>query len=373
MLVLILGGYAPSLLNFRGALIGDLVARGCRVLACAPDMTPETGAGLEALGAEVRDVPLGRTGTNPLADLATYRALRRLFRETQPDVVLAYTAKPVIYGMMAARAVGVPRRVALITGLGYAFTDGGGLKRRVLRALLSMLYRRGLKGADVVVFQNPDDRAEFRAMGLVGPDRETITVAGSGVDLDHFAAAPVPDGPPVFLMIARLIRDKGIAEYLDAAARIKARHPDADCRLLGPLDPNPAGFSAADLKALESRGTIRYLGETSDVRPHLAAATVFVLPSYREGTPRTVLEAMATGRAVITTDVPGCRETVVPGDNGLIVPPRDPAALAQAMERFMTQPDLAITMGARGRAMAEARFDVRRVNGDMMRIMGVAA
>lgn len=369
--ILVLGSHGPALLNFRGPLIRDLTARGCRVLACAPDIAPDIRAGLEALGAETREVPLGRTGTNPLADLATYRTLRRLFLETRPDGVLAYTAKPVIYGMMAARAAGVPRRVALITGLGYAFTGGGGLKRRGLRALLSALYRRALRRADVVMFQNPDDAAEFRAMGLVAPATEVVTVAGSGVDLDHFPALPVPTGPPVFLMIARLIRDKGIGEYLDAAARIKARHPDAAFHLVGPLDPNPAGFSAADLTAWERAGTIRYLGETRDVRPHLAAATVYVLPSYREGTPRTVLEAMATGRAVITTDVPGCRETVLPEDNGYIVPPRDAAALAEAMARFIEQPQLALTMGARGREIAEIRFDVRQVNVVMMRAMGV--
>jgi glycosyltransferase involved in cell wall biosynthesis len=371
MTVLILGSHGPALLNFRGPLIRDLIARGCRVLACAPDISPDIRAGLAALGAEARDVPLGRTGTNPLADLATYRALRRLFLETRPEVVLAYTAKPVIYGMMAARAAGVPRRVALITGLGYAFTDGGGIKRRGLRTLLSALYRRALARADVVVFQNPDDAAEFRAMGLVAPATEVITVAGSGVDLDHFPALPVPTGPPVFLMIARLIRDKGIGEYLEAAALVKARHPEAEFRLVGPLDPNPAGFSAADLKDWERAGTIRYLGEARDVRPHLAEATAYVLPSYREGTPRTVLEAMATGRAVITTDVPGCRETVAPGDNGLLVPARDPAALAEAMRRFIDQPDLAAEMGTRGRALAEARFDVRQVNAAMMRVMGV--
>lgn len=378
MKILVLGSYAPSLVNFRGPLIHDLIDAGCRVTACAPGLTEPIRRELQAIGAEAREVPLGRTGTNPLSDWACYAALRRLFRETGPDIVFAYTAKPVIYGMLAAKAAGVPRRVALITGLGYAFTPGsttgGGIKRRALRALLSALYRRALAQAGLVVFQNPDDRADFQRLGIIGPRQACLTVAGSGIDLKRFPACPVPQGPPVFLMIARLVADKGIRELVEAAGLLKACHPTAEIRLVGPHDDNPAGLTAGDLRRLEHAGLIRYLGEAQDVRPHLAQCTVYVLPSYyREGTPRTVLEAMATGRAIITTDAPGCRQTVVEGGNGVLVPVRDAPALARAMARYMETPGLAAAHGRESRRLAEERFDVHQVNREMMRAMGVIA
>jgi glycosyltransferase involved in cell wall biosynthesis len=177
--------------------------------------------------------------------------------------------------------------------------------------------------------------------------------------------------PPTFLLIARLLRDKGIVEYVEAAKRLRAGHPNARFRLLGPMDPNPAGLSADVLERWRAEGAIEYLGEAADVRPHLRACTVYVLPSYREGMPRTVLEAMAVGRAIVTTDAPGCRETVVEGENGFLVPPRDVGALADAMRRFIVEPGLAIAMGQRSRAIALQRFDVHRVNAVMLEAMGL--
>ena len=371
MHVLVLASFAPSLLNFRGPLIADLIAAGHRVTACAPDLPPDVATRLTAMGAAPLAVPLRRTGRNPLADVKALAALWRLFGALRPDAVLTYTAKPNIYGLLAARARRVPRRAALVTGLGYAFTDGGGAKRRVFRTLISALYRVSLRGAHDVIFQNPDDRGEFARRGIIAPRQRSHVVAGSGIDLGRFKRVPVPAGPPVFLMIARLIRDKGIGEFVEAAQAVKAVQHDAEMRILGPLDDNPAGIGPRQVAAWQDAGLVRYLGETDDVRPHLAACTVYVLPSYREGLPRTVLEAMATGRAVITTDAPGCRETVVPGENGVLVPPRDAPALAAAMRRFVDEPRLAVTMGARSRQLAEERFDVRQVNAAMLRAMGL--
>jgi len=201
-----------------------------------------------------------------------------------------------------------------------------------------------------------------------------VRVPGSGVDLDHYGTAPIPAGPVRFLMIARLLHSKGLSEYAEAARRLRGRYPEARFALLGPPDPSPAGVDAAQVEQWRREGAIRYLGEARDVRPYLAAASIFVLPSwYREGLPRTILEAMATGRAVITTDMPGCREPIEPGVNGYIVPPRDAEALAMAMERFLLRPELVARMGARARETAMERFSVERVNDILLSTMRLRA
>ena len=368
---MVIGGFAPALIGFRGDLIAAMASAGHEVIACAPGDDPEVAEALQARGARYLPVALDRSGTNPLADLSSLLGLRQLFRQLRPDLVLAYTAKAVIYGAGAARLAGVPHIFAMITGLGYAFIEGRELKRRILRQVTTRLYRASLAGCEAILFQNQDDLEDFRRAGIVAASKTLIRVDGSGVDTAHYAFSPVVPEPPTFLLIARLLRDKGIVEYVEAARRLRAEHPQARFRLLGPLDPNPAGLSAAMLERWRAEGAIEYQGEAEDVRPHLRDSTVYVLPSYREGMPRTVLEAMATGRAIVTTDVPGCRETVVEGDNGFLVPPRDPVALAKAMRRFITRRELAITMGARSRRVAEQRFDVHRVNAAMLEAMGL--
>ncbi|MGH6943225.1 MAG: glycosyltransferase family 4 protein, partial [Geminicoccaceae bacterium] len=296
----------------------------------------------------------------------------KILGRLRPDLVLGYTPKGVIYGAGAARLAGIPRIYTMISGLGYPFIEGRELKRRLLKRTMLALYRRSLAYSRAVFFQNRDDLDEFRRLRLISDRQTVVRVEGSGVDTEHFAAAPVPEGPPAFLLIARLLRDKGIFEYVEAARRLRARHPDVAFRLLGPADDHPNAIGPEQLDSWRKEGVIEYLGETSDVRPYLSSSTAYVLPSYREGMPRTVLEAMSMGRAVITTDVPGCRETVVPGHNGFLVPLRDGAALADAMERFILQPDLTVAMGARSREIALERFDVRRVNAVMLRTMELA-
>ena len=369
--IVVIGGFAPSLISFRGDLIAAMASAGHEVIGCAPGEDPEVAKGLQARGARYVPVAFDRSGTNPLADLSSLLGLRRLFLQLKPDVVLAYTAKAVIYGAGAAQLAGVPHVFAMITGLGYAFIEGRELKRRILRQVTTMLYRASLAGCETILFQNQDDLEDFRRAGIVAAGKKLIRVDGSGVDTAHYAFSPVVPRPPTFLLIARLLRDKGIVEYVEAAGRLRAEYPQARFRLLGPLDPNPAGLTADAVERWRAEGAIEYLGEAVDVRPHLRDCTVYVLPSYREGMPRTVLEAMATGRAIVTTDVPGCRATVVEGDNGLLVPPRDAGALAEAMRRFITRPELAIVMGARSRKVAEERFDVHRVNAAMLEAMGL--
>lgn len=367
--VLVLGSYAPSLVHFRGSLIAAMVGRGHRVIACAPEMRLETVAQLRRLGAEPRQLPIVNASLSPFSMLGSLLALRRLVAETRPDVLFSYTIKPVILGALAGRAERVPRIISLITGVGYAFTEGREIKRLISRFAALLLYRAAFSRSTSIIFQNPDDEALFRSLRLVRPTANVHRVNGSGIDLVHFAPTPIPDRP-AFLMIARLLKDKGIREFAEAAKRLKFEYPDVAISLVGRLDPSPDSMSVAEVDELKRCG-IDFTGELADVRPAIAECSVYVLPSYREGTPRSVLEAMAMGRAIISTDVPGCRETVKDGWNGLLVPARNAAALYQAMLRFVREHDLARRMGPFSRQLAEQKFDVRRVNSKLLEIAGL--
>lgn len=369
--VLILGSYAPSLFNFRGPMIAAMVEAGWRVTACAPAAAEgEAGDAVQRLGATPVSVTLARTGMNPLSDLAYQRELVGLFRQLRPDVVLAYTAKPVIWGSLAAHRAGVAHRVGMITGLGYAFTPPArpSLKHAIAALSARLLYWLALRRVDHILFQNPDDRDLFIRLGLAPGSERTGIIAGSGVDLERFPQQPQPAERISFLMLARLLGGKGVREYAEAARRLKSRYPEVDFRLAGGLDAGPDAVAPRELQAWVAGG-INYLGELEDVRPALAEATVYVLPSYREGTPRSVLEAMATGRAIITTDAPGCRETVVDGVNGYLVAPRDAGALEAAMERLITHPALAAEMGQKSLEIARAKYDVRLVNAQVIGVI----
>ncbi|MDT9598901.1 glycosyltransferase family 4 protein [Sphingosinicella rhizophila] len=368
-IVLLLGSYAPSLINFRGPLIADLVASGHRVVAAAPNLDEGTRRLVAALGAEAREVPFSNASLNPVDLLAGYQSVRRLIRETKPTVLIAYTIKPVILGSLAGGGGRVKRVVALVTGLGFSFTGGRELRRLASRVAASILYRVALSKADVALFQNEDDRRLFLKLRLIGSRKRTAIVNGSGIDLARFKLAGA-GAPYSFLMIARLLGDKGVREYGWAAARLKATHPHARVALVGYLDPSPDSISQAELDRMVANG-VEFLGRLDDVRPAIAACSVYVLPSYREGTPRSVLEAMAMGRAIITTDAPGCRDTVKDGENGILIPPRDAGALYAAMLRFVETPGLAYPMGAASRRLAEDIYDVRKVNADIMRHAGL--
>jgi glycosyltransferase involved in cell wall biosynthesis len=369
----IITSQAFSLPNFRGPLIRDMIARGWDVYALAPDYDDEMRAATRRWGAEPVDCPVARTGLNPISDLSYMLHLRRRLRRLQVEAVLCYFVKPVIFGIIVAWLIGVPKRFALIPGLGYAFTeaDAGGptLKRRLLRQVLSRLYRSALARADIVFFQNDNDRDEFVRMGLV--EREnTRNTYGTGLDLRAWDPAPPIISPVTFTLAARLLRDKGIYEYVEAARRVRRLHPHTRFVLLGGLDGNPAAISEKQVRDWAREGVIEWFGHVP-VEPWLRQTSVFVLPSYREGLPRSTQEAMAMARPVITTSAVGCRETVVEGENGFLVPPRDVEALAAAMLRFVEDPSLIGPMGAASRRLVERRFDVRRVNKLMLEAMGL--
>ena len=370
MRFLLIASFPDSLLHFRGPLIDALLASGQSVHVAVPDLpfSSPIRSRLEANGVSVHDIPLQRTATNPGADFRLLIHLVRLLRQVRPQRVLGYTIKPVVYGMLAAWLARVPQRFALITGLGYAFQDAEG--RGAVRTLVKRLYSLSLGCAHKVFFQNPDDEGLFRKLGLV-PDRvPSCVVNGSGVDLDFYGVAPLPEGHH-FLLVARLLGDKGVREYAEAARRIRLQNPDVLFHLVGWLDENPDAISQGELDGWIEDGTLVFHGRLADVRPAVAGCSVYVLPSYREGTPRTVLEAMAMGRAIITSDAPGCRETVVHGENGFLVRVRSVDALVAAMLCFLEDSTLIEKMGNRSRAIAEERYDVHKVNAVMLQEMGM--
>ncbi|WP_131669581.1 glycosyltransferase family 4 protein [Psychrobacter pygoscelis] len=379
MKFLLIASYPPSFLSFRGELLAALARTDLEIHLAAPDFVnhPEAFNQLKTLGYQLHEIPMQRTGTNPIADMRAMLSLYRLMKSIKPDYVLAYTIKPVIYGLLAAKLAHVPHQFALITGLGYAFqgAEEQGYKKSNLQKLMHQLYSRALASAQKVFFQNPDDEALFRTMGIIKPEVATKIVNGSGVDIAEYSVVSLPTKnhvpEPRFLLIARLLEDKGIREYAQAAKIIKAKYPGTQFDLVGWIDDNPNSISQSELDDWINERVFNFWGKVADVRPAISASSVYVLPSYREGTPRTVLEAMAMGRAVITTDAPGCRETVTDGLNGYLVPVKAVDELAAAMETFIFNPELLTQMGTASRQLVEEKFDVHTVNRAMLEAMEI--
>lgn len=343
--------------NFRSELIRTIIAGGYEVVVTGPNQIDVDK--ITALGARFVEIPMNKNGVNPFADLKYRKALYRLFKAEKPDVVFGYTSKPVIYGSMAAKKAAVPHIAGMITGAGYAFTAKTA-KAKVIKAIMSFLYRRAFRCANTVIFQNSDDLEQFVGEKLVAREQCRL-VSGSGVNTEKFPIAPYPERM-TFFMLARVMYSKGIREYLEACTIVKKTHPEVRCMLLGACEGIQDSISEEDLKPYIESGIIEHFGETDRVADYYRQCSVYVLPSYREGTPRTVLEAMSMGRPVITTDAPGCRETVKDGETGFLVPVRDGGAVAEKMLTFIEHPELVETMGRAGAAYCRERYDVTKVN-----------
>lgn len=366
MKINIIGTLPSSLYNFRGQLLKHLKSANLEVNALASGATKNDIKAVKALGADYIEYPVSRSGLSPIQDFKTFFKFLEIFKQQKPDITLAYTIKPIIWGGLAARFIPSCRFYALVTGLGYAFQKGS-WKKNLLMKLVIFLYKTALKRADKVIFQNPDNRQVFIDLGIV-PECKTAVVNGSGVDITHFEVKPLPS-TPTFLLIARLLGDKGIREYVKAANIVKQKYPEAVFQLVGPEDPSPDGISLNALEELNKQNAVNYLGGTDDVRPYIEACSIFVLPSYHEGLPRTVLEAMATGRPILTTDVPGCRETVINGENGWLVEKSNVEQLAEKMTWFIENQAEWLRMAKASRAMVEEKFDVHKVNQSLLKIM----
>ncbi|MBB5505840.1 glycosyltransferase family 4 protein [Paraburkholderia atlantica] len=347
---------AWAIYTYRQGLIRTLIGRGVDVTVLAPrDRTFEL---LAAMGCRCIELPVASKGTSPGEDLRTLVALYRQYRTIRPHVVFHYTIKPNIYGSIAAKLAGV-QSVAVTTGLGYVF-----IQHSRAAQIAKRLYRFAFRFPREVWFLNRDDQAAFiDGKLLVHPERARL-LHGEGVDLEQFAFTPLRARAEFrFVLIGRLLWDKGVGEYVEAARQLRARYPHARFQLLGPVGvDNPSAITGDEVAAWEQEGVIQYLGEAHDVRPFIADADCVVLPSYREGVPRTLMEASAMGRPIVATDVPGCREVVTDGVNGLLCEARNAQSLAASLARMLDMSGAERrAMAERGRQKVATEFDERKV------------
>ncbi|MDC1510716.1 glycosyltransferase family 4 protein [Gammaproteobacteria bacterium] len=366
--IFVIGVEPSSIINFRGNLIQDLIINKYEVIALARGATEAEIAEISKLGCKFLSYSVSRTGLNPLKDLSTFFRLAYLMVREKPTHVLAYTIKPVIWGGIASRLFSSIDFYALITGLGHSFSEEEG-RTIGLRTIAIQLYRIAISGARGVIFQNIDNKNIFQKLKIIDEQTKTCVVKGSGIDTKYFnyRAKKVDAGPVNFLLIARMLRDKGIAEFIEAAVYVRSKRPNVKFTLVGPSDPSPNAFDIkAALARLDEGSGIHYAGAVSDVRNAISECDVFVLPSYHEGMPRAVLEAMAIGRPIITTEVAGCRETVENGKNGWLVPAKNPVAVADRMIWFLDNPNRVEIMGRESRERAISYFDVDGVNKSMI-------
>lgn len=365
-IVLISQNASPGLLVFRIDFIRFLVSKGYVVYCFAIDFNDLDKARLIELGAIPVDYKLSKSGINPIGDIIDTLCLARKLYAIQADVVLSFFVKPSIYGTIASWLARVPRRVAMLEGLGYIYTNprsGCILKRSSLQFVHGVLATIGYSLAHDVLFLNADDPVDLSRRAWIS--REKVKIIGPiGLDFSKYEYSPISDITHIrFVFVARLLADKGIFEYIEAARLVKKIYPDAEFYVLGGLDLfNPTALSKRELTAVLQEGLINYPGHVENVSEWVTNSHVFVLPSYREGFPRSTQEAMAIGRAVITTDVPGCRETVINGTNGFIVPPMDPQALAEKMIFLIEHPDKLRSMGDESHRIAVRDYDVNKIN-----------
>jgi len=362
--VVLAGNSSWNIVNFRSGLIHALKSAGYEPVVIAP-VDPAAEQRMADLGVERIVIGMERSGLNPFADLHLLLKYRRLLKDLRPIAYLGFTIKPNIYGGIAARLAGVPL-IANISGLGTVF-----LKRGLLQALVSRLYRFAFKRAAVTFFQNPDDLAMFVERGLVRRDQAQL-LPGSGVDLERFQPGAQPAGLDTFLFIGRLLGDKGVREFVQAARIVRADIPGVRFQLLGPVDEgNRSAITHGEIDRWAAEGTIEYLGATEDVRPYIAQATAVVLPSYREGLPRSLLEAAAMARPLIATDVPGCRELVEPDVNGFFCEARDANSLTKALKMLMKKSaEERSLMGEASRRMVERHYSQTVVISAYLDVLG---
>lgn len=357
-----------SAYNFRGDLIQDIQTKGYEVIVTGPNM--DNVDRITDLGAKFIEVPVNKNGLNPFADIAYCMRLRRIMKEENVDTMLGYTIKPVIYGSIAAKLAGVKNRNAMVTGAGYLFASKS-IKAKIIRTISFLLYKMGLGAAQNVIYQNIDDLEEFVKTGLVKREKCHV-VNGSGVNMSKYVLAPYPEKPS-FFFLGRLVYSKGALDFVKAAKIVKSQYPDSRFMILGKLEKNlPDAITEEDLMPYVNDGIVELFPETDNISQYYAMSSVFVLPTaYREGTPRVILEAMASARAIITTFTPGCKETVVEGRNGFFVPTHNPEALAEKLEYFINNLDSIAKMGARSLQLCKDKYEVSIINKRMLEIMNI--
>lgn len=366
MRMLVISPKNKTVFNFRGDLIKDMIAKGHEVMVIGPNK--DYLDDVMALGVtEFIEVPLVKDNTSVSGDLAYYKKLRAVMKEKKPDMVFGYTIKPVVYGSLAAKAAKVPHVHAMVTGLGRVYASGG-FKTKVIRMVTKILYTQAFKACEKVIFQNDDDIRELVGSKYL-PAEKAMKVDGSGVNMERFARTELPV-QPVFLMVSRIIREKGVMEYCEAARVVKKAHPEARFILLGGFDASIGALKKEDIWSYIDDGSIEFPGEVKDPVSFYDQCAVFTLPSYyREGLPRTILEAMSCGRAVITTDWPGCREAVVDGKNGYLVEVKNAEMLADRMTKLAEDRALLERMAGESYEICKNTYEVGIINARMREIM----
>lgn len=366
MKIAVISSHTQSLFLFRMDMMKSFIDEGHTVVAFGSEDENIWSSKFEENGIIYKKFFVQRNGLNPFGDLKTLIELSRLIKNEKPDKIFLYQAKTIIYGSVAAKINGVNEVYSLVAGLG-SILRGKGIKNKTLRIIMRYQYKIACAISAKVIFQNIDDADEFVKQKMVNRDKVVI-INGSGVNLDKFVPAPLPS-TPTFLFIGRLIKDKGIVEYLEASKKIKQHYPEIKCLLVGPYDTNPSALKKEELLPYIESEIIDYFGEQNDVIPFINQCSTFVLPSYHEGTPKAVLEAMAVGRSIITTNAPGCKETVVDGFNGYLVPVNSVDSLVEKMTNLIKHPNLNISMAEHSLSIVREKYDVKKVNQSIMRIM----
>ena len=371
MRVLLFANTDWYLYNFRLALAEHLREHGAHVILVSPNGA--YGEKLRALGFEWCEFDFERKGTNPFDELRTLNRLTRLYEAVVPDLVHHFTIKCVLYGGIAARRLGIPT-VSAVTGMGHVFTTHT-MKNAILRPLVSAAYRYALKRSQVI-FQNPDDRTDFLLRGLVTTPQANL-IRGSGVNVTRFRTKPstviTERLRTRIVFVGRLLREKGVAEFVEAARIVRTLHPDIRFQIAGePDEGNPSSISFSQIRKWVNEGNVEWLGHCPEILAVLWDSDICVLASYREGTPRSLLEAAACGLPLVATDVPGCREICRDGVNGILVPPRDAKAVAVAIVRLIDDPALCHAMGLRSREIAVAEFSEEKVIAETVKVYQAA-
>ena len=371
--ILIIASYGPSIINFRISLIKDFLKKGHKVSIVCPKkkFSIKLQKKLKDIGVKIFFCSISRTGLNFFKELRSIFEIYKIINKSKADVVISYTLKPVIYSGLVLNFFPQINYYPLITGLGATFTEVNNFKKKLLRNLVVKLYKIALISSKKVIFQNKDDLLYFYNLKIIKNKNSAKIVNGSGIDLKQYSLTKLPQ-KPTFLMISRLLIDKGVREYVEAAKIVRSKFPNAIFQLAGYLDENPSGIKLEELQSWVKQGNIQYLGEIDTVQNILALCRFYVLPSYREGTPRSSLEALSTGRPIITTDVAGCRETVIHKKNGLLVPHKNSKSLAEAMITLLEEKNEIIqAMGKESYLIAKEKYQIERVNKNILSIIGI--
>ena len=371
MKVLILGNLSSTIILFRSKLIKKMIALGYSVTTLTMDDDATNFHKIQQLGATPLNYRFSRSGMNPFSDLKNTFKLSKVIKHIEPDIVFCFFPKPVIFGTLAARFAGIKKINVLLEGLGYCFTqrdENESLKKNMVKKAQTLLYKLSLPLATKVMFLNPDDYTDLIIKNKI-TIKDSKIIGGIGVDLNEYAYVRPSLENLHFVMVSRLLIDKGIREFVAAAAIVKKDYPHVRFSIAGAFDDNPGGISRSEYELWVKAGNVEFLGQISDIKSYLIDSSVFILPSYREGVPRSTQEAMAIGRAIITTDVPGCRETVVDGKNGYMIPPWNAQSLAGKIECFIKDPTSIVSMGIESRNIAETKFDEEAICDNLIEIL----